>query len=120
MLWLRPSNRRIAACSSIGMPRWHWRSTAPIWRSSRRRRILFLHNGRAPRVPEVDERPFLPMKAKRNETLEKLAVDGPRDFYEVEIAELLVAGLASGGSVLSRKDFAGYAPRWLDPLTSGL
>ncbi|MDL2397923.1 gamma-glutamyltransferase family protein [Rhizobium mayense] len=77
---------------------------------------LFLHNGRAPRVPEGGRKAFLPMKAKAR-TLEKLAAAGPRDFYEGEIAALLVAGLAGGGSVLSREEFAGYAPRWLAPLT---
>ncbi|WP_047457987.1 gamma-glutamyltransferase family protein [Rhizobium rhizogenes] len=76
---------------------------------------LFLHNGRAPRVPEGGRKAFLPMKAKAR-TLERLAAAGPRDFYEGELADQLIKGLADGGSVLSEKDFASYAPRWLTPL----
>ncbi|QND45651.1 gamma-glutamyltransferase (plasmid) [Rhizobium lusitanum] len=76
---------------------------------------LFLHNGRAPRVPEAGRKAFLPMKAKAR-TLERLAAAGPRDFYEGELADQLIKGLTDGGSVLSNKDFAGYAPRWLAPL----
>ncbi|MDE1991608.1 MAG: gamma-glutamyltransferase [Rhizobiaceae bacterium] len=77
---------------------------------------LFLHNGRAPRVPEGGRTAFLPMTAKAR-TLERLAEAGARDFYEGEIANLLVDGLSSGGSTLSRQDLAAYAPRWLTPLT---
>ncbi|WEO69518.1 gamma-glutamyltransferase family protein [Rhizobium rhizogenes] len=77
---------------------------------------LFLHNGRAPRVPEGGRTAFLPMKAKAR-TLERLAAAGPRDFYEGELADQLIKGLADGGSVLSEQDFSGHAPRWLAPLT---
>ncbi|HEX8049127.1 gamma-glutamyltransferase family protein [Rhizobium sp.] len=77
---------------------------------------LFLHNGRVPRVPEAGRKAFLPMKAKAK-TLERLAAAGPRDFYEGKLADRLIKGLAEGGSVLSQKDFADYAPRWLAPLT---
>lgn len=76
---------------------------------------LFLRNGRAPRVPEGGRKAFLPMTAKAK-TLEKLAVAGPRDFYEGEVAELLVDGLSRGGSALSKADFAGYETRWLPSL----
>ncbi|MET0746746.1 MAG: gamma-glutamyltransferase [Rhizobium sp.] len=76
---------------------------------------LFLRDGRAPRVPEGGKTTFLPMTAKAR-TLERLASAGARDFYEGETADILIAGLAAGGSVLSRQDFAAYAPRWLTPL----
>jgi gamma-glutamyltranspeptidase/glutathione hydrolase len=77
---------------------------------------LFLRDGRAPRVPEGGKTTFLPMTAKAH-SLERLAMAGAADFYEGEIADLLVAGLAAGGSVLSKQDFRAYAPRWLTPLT---
>lgn len=77
---------------------------------------LFLRNGRAPRIPEGGKSLFLPMAAKAA-TLERLAVAGAEDFYQGQIADLLVAGLARGGSALSRSDLAGYAPRWLPPQT---
>jgi gamma-glutamyltranspeptidase/glutathione hydrolase len=77
---------------------------------------LFLHNGRAPRVPEGGKSLFLPMTAKAA-TLERLALAGAKDFYQGQIADLLVAGLAEGGSALSKADLAGYAPRWLAPQT---
>jgi gamma-glutamyltranspeptidase/glutathione hydrolase len=76
---------------------------------------LFLRDGRAPRVPEGGKTVFLPMTAKAC-TLQRLATEGPRDFYEGETADILIAGLAAGGSVLSKLDFAAYAPRWLKPL----
>jgi gamma-glutamyltranspeptidase / glutathione hydrolase len=77
---------------------------------------LFLRNGRAPRVPEGGKSLFLPMTAKAA-TLERLAVAGAKDFYQGQIADLLLAGLAKGGPVLSKSDLASYAPRWLLPQT---
>ncbi|WP_349960032.1 gamma-glutamyltransferase [Rhizobium sp. ZPR3] len=75
---------------------------------------LFLRDGRAPRVPEGGRSLFLPMKAKAA-SLERLAREGARDFYEGEIAELLVADLSKGGSALSKADMRAYAPKWLQP-----
>lgn len=75
---------------------------------------LFLRDGRAPRVPEGGRSLFLPMTAKAA-TLERLSSAGAREFYEGETADLLVAGLAEGGSVLSKADLASYAPKWLQP-----
>lgn len=75
---------------------------------------LFLRDGRAPRVPEGGRSLFLPMKAKAT-SLERLAHEGARDFYEGEIAELLVADLSKGGSALSKADLGAYAPKWLQP-----
>lgn len=75
---------------------------------------LFLRDGRAPRVPEGGRSLFLPMTAKAA-TLERLASEGARDFYEGRTADLLVAGLARGGSVLSKSDLASYTPKWRQP-----
>ncbi len=75
---------------------------------------LFLRDGRAPRVPEGGRSLFLQMKAKAA-SLERLAREGARDFYEGQIAELLVADLSQGGSVLSKADLRAYAPKWRQP-----
>jgi gamma-glutamyltranspeptidase/glutathione hydrolase len=50
-------------------------------------------------------------------TLDRLAEAGPRDFYEGEIAQRLLADLQAGGSKISAEDLAGYRARIVDPIT---
>lgn len=50
------------------------------------------------------------------QTLERLALAGPRDFYEGEIAAALVKDVTDKGGFLTAADLAGYAPDWADPL----
>lgn len=49
-------------------------------------------------------------------TLERVANEGPRAFYEGEIADAIVAAVAAGGGVLSQQDLARYRPLWRQPL----
>ena len=58
----------------------------------------------------------LPLPAKAA-TLRRLAEAGPRDFYEGELARLMVEDLQALGSKLTPKDFAAYQPQWRAPLS---
>ncbi len=42
-------------------------------------------------------------------TLEIIARDGPRGFYDGPIADLIVAGTRDGGGIISKEDLAAYA-----------
>ena len=47
-------------------------------------------------------------------TLDRLARNGPREFYEGEVARALVADLARKGSAMAEADLAGYHARIVD------
>ena len=49
-------------------------------------------------------------------TLQRIAARGPREFYEGETADLLVAEMQRGGGLITRQDLAGYRPIWRTPL----
>lgn len=49
-------------------------------------------------------------------TLQRIAENGPRDFYEGEIAKNLVEAIRSGGGVLGFRDLSEYKPVWRAPL----
>ena len=49
-------------------------------------------------------------------TLRRIARDGPRAFYEGEIAEAMVAEVARNGGILTLEDLAGYRPVVREPL----
>jgi gamma-glutamyltranspeptidase/glutathione hydrolase len=51
-------------------------------------------------------------------TLRKIAAEGPRAFYEGDIAELLVAEMGRGGGIITKEDLARYRPIWRDPLNA--
>jgi gamma-glutamyltranspeptidase/glutathione hydrolase len=76
---------------------------------------LFLDAGRAPRASDRHPPARRPMPAKMR-LLQRLALAGPRDFYEGETARALVQDLQAGGSVLALDDFARYQPTWNAPL----
>ncbi len=50
-------------------------------------------------------------------TLERIADDGPRDFYQGRTAELLVAEMARSDGRITRADLAQYRAKWRQPLT---
>ncbi|TKT75884.1 gamma-glutamyltransferase [Aquamicrobium sp. LC103] len=76
---------------------------------------LFLKEGRAPRVPERGANAHLAMPRKAA-MLERLAKVGPRDFYEGEIASLIISDLQDGGSSIDASEMRDYAPVWRKPL----
>ena len=49
-------------------------------------------------------------------TLQRLAEEGARDFYEGDIAKRLVEGAKTGGGVIGFRDLADYKPVWRAPL----
>ncbi|MGZ8780897.1 MAG: gamma-glutamyltransferase [Thermoanaerobaculia bacterium] len=49
-------------------------------------------------------------------TLQRLADDGARDFYEGDIAKKLVEGAKAAGGVIGFRDLAEYKPIWRAPL----
>ncbi|HXV77777.1 MAG TPA: gamma-glutamyltransferase, partial [Candidatus Polarisedimenticolaceae bacterium] len=52
------------------------------------------------------------------ETLQRIADQGPDDFYRGRTAELIVAEMARGGGLITREDLAAYEIRWREPLRS--
>lgn len=72
---------------------------------------LFLDGGKPRKVGLGEQESYLPMRAKAA-MLRRLAKEGPRDFYEGEIARGLVEDLNAGGSVIDADDLAAYRPRW--------
>ncbi|MBS7699633.1 MULTISPECIES: gamma-glutamyltransferase [unclassified Chelatococcus] len=77
---------------------------------------LFLDDGRAPRAGDTTHPNFRPMPEKA-ELLKRLAHAGARDFYEGEVARLLLQDLTEGGCVIDARDLADYRPVWQKPET---
>jgi gamma-glutamyltranspeptidase/glutathione hydrolase len=70
----------------------------------------FMPRGRA---PEVSELVRFPGHAK---TLRKLAEQGPRAYYEGEIAERIAAFSREGGGALTIDDLRNYRADWVEPI----
>jgi gamma-glutamyltranspeptidase/glutathione hydrolase len=51
-------------------------------------------------------------------TIETLARDGPRAFYEGPIAEAVVAAVGAAGGLLAPEDLAGHRGEWMAPLVT--
>lgn len=51
-------------------------------------------------------------------SLQELAENGARAFYEGDIAQRICAALQPAGSPLSADDFAAYRAQWVDPVTA--
>lgn len=49
-------------------------------------------------------------------TLERIATEGPTDFYQGETAKLLVAQMQRDGGLITAEDLAGYRAVWREPL----
>ncbi len=76
---------------------------------------LFLDQGRSPRPGDQGGPVYKPMPRK-TALLRRLAGAGARDFYEGEVARMLVADLEAGGSRIRMKDLASYNAVWSEPL----
>ena len=66
---------------------------------------------------------FAPMQPGKNfvqtelaATLERIAAQGPSDFYQGETAKLLVAQMQRGGGLITLEDLAGYKAGWREPV----
>ena len=76
---------------------------------------LFLEAGRAPKPGERGSSIRRPMHRKAS-LMRRLAQAGAQDFYEGEIARILVEDLEAGGSAIRLADFAAFKPTWHEPL----
>lgn len=74
---------------------------------------IFLNHGKP---YEVGERLVQPQLAH---TLEQIANDGTRTFYEGRIARAIVKASEANGGLLSMKDFADYTVHWDQPISCG-
>lgn len=72
---------------------------------------IFLEDGRAPFPGTLFQQPDLAI------TLERLAREGPREFYEGTIARQITAAIQKDGGVLDEQDLAAYRPVWREPLS---
>jgi len=72
----------------------------------------YLPSGRAPREGDIVKLPALAA------TLEAIATDGSRAFYEGPIAEDMVSTLQQRGSVLSTDDFANHRGEAVTPIST--
>ena len=52
-------------------------------------------------------------------TLRQIAHDGPRAFYEGEIAQAIIAFSQATGGLLSADDLAAHRSEWVEPITVG-
>ncbi|MGO1117190.1 gamma-glutamyltransferase family protein [Rhodovibrionaceae bacterium A322] len=73
---------------------------------------VFLKDGRAPGPAYV---PTVMENAALVATLETLKAQGPRSFYEGELASSLVTDLQAAGSKISLQDLSGYQAHWVEP-----
>ncbi len=51
-------------------------------------------------------------------SLQLIAEQGPKAFYDGPVAEALVAEMVRGGGIITRADLRAYTPRWRDPVVS--
>jgi gamma-glutamyltranspeptidase/glutathione hydrolase len=79
-------------------------------------RAVFLPGGRPPVTRERGHEQRLANPALAR-TLQRLAAEGARDFYEGETARLIAADLAAGGAVLDGADLGAYRARLVEPAT---
>ncbi len=74
-------------------------------------RATFAPEGRAPRFGESFRNPGLAR------TLERIAEEGARGFYEGPVAEAIARTSEEEGGLLSPSDLAGVESSWVEPLT---
>ena len=88
-----------------------WREQEPLLRRDAAAADAFLPGGRAPREGELVRLPDLAR------TLGAIADEGPRTFYEGEIAERIVAAAKASGGFLELEDMATHRSTWVDPIS---
>ena len=88
-----------------------WAAAVPSLQDQPGYAEAFMPNGRAPRPGEK----FI-FKAAAD-TLRRLAKDGPRAYYEGEIAEQIAAFSKACGGAMTLDDLRGYQPDWVTPIS---
>jgi len=88
-----------------------WAAAVPSLQDQPGYAAAFMPNGRAPRPGEK----FI-FKAAAD-TLRRLAKDGPRAYYEGEIAERIAGFSRECGGAMTLDDLRGYQPDWVTPIS---
>ena len=87
-----------------------WAAAVPELKNQPGFADTFMPHGRA---PEVSEHVRMPGHAK---TLRLLAEQGPRAYYEGEIAERIAAFSRECGAAMTLDDLRNYRPDWVEPI----
>jgi gamma-glutamyltranspeptidase/glutathione hydrolase len=90
-----------------------WRDAEPLLAAEEAAAAAFLPGGRAPREGQLVRMPDLAR------TYATLAEQGPRAFYEGELAERVVAAVQAAGGFLEREDMAAHRSTWVEPISAG-
>ena len=91
----------------------YWKGAENSLRKWPHSAATFLIDGqRAPRVGEVMKNPQLAA------SLRLLAKEGPRAFYEGDIAKKIVAFSEKNGGYFSLRDFAEHKSEWVEPVST--
>ena len=89
-----------------------WEEAEALLRRDEAAATAFLPGGRAPRAGEVVQMPDLAR------TFAAIAEQGPRVFYEGEIAERIVAAVRAAGGFLELEDMAAHRSTWVEPISA--
>ena len=87
-----------------------WQAAVPALQNQPGFAETFMPRGRA---PEVSERVSFPGHAA---TLRRLAQEGPRAYYEGEIAQRIAAFSRECGGAMTLDDLRGYRAEWVEPI----
>jgi gamma-glutamyltranspeptidase / glutathione hydrolase len=113
---------RLVAAPAIELAREGFPVDAWLARDLRRKtsRERLLHAGMAGALFFPEGRPLeegeLLVQTELAETLELFATLGPDGFYRGDVGAAIVAALAAGGGVMTKKDLSGYESVWREPL----
>ncbi|MFL6799085.1 MAG: gamma-glutamyltransferase [Xanthobacteraceae bacterium] len=91
---------------------WDWRHAVPHLSGDPGASRHYLFDGCAPSEGDVIKLPALA------HTLEMIAAEGPRAFYQGSVAQDMVASVAAQGSFLTLKDFAEHRGEVVTPITT--
>ncbi|MEK0082147.1 gamma-glutamyltransferase [Benzoatithermus flavus] len=102
-------------CAEDGFPvtprvAWDWRRHAATLEYSQGGRDYYLPGGRPPEEGRIVRLPALAR------TLRRIADEGPRVFYEGELAARMVASLQTAGGLHTEADFAAAAAEFVTPV----
>jgi len=89
----------------------HWQRSVAAFAGFENFQKLYAPGGRAPRKGDVFRNPELAA------TYRLLAAGGRDAFYKGEIAARMVAYSQKVGGFFALRDFAGFAPEWVEPLS---
>jgi gamma-glutamyltranspeptidase/glutathione hydrolase len=89
-----------------------WKDSMERLQQDAESRRVFLPNGKPPAVGESFRNPDL---AK---ALRLIAQDGPKAFYQGEIARAILSTSQAMGGTMSADDLAKFSPEWVEPIST--